>query len=312
MQNASELESFPSFCTLPLRNPAGHKGSFGHVLSVCGCERYPGAAVLAACGAVHCGAGLVTAAFPRAAYAAIAPQLAAAPLLPLPGNRQGTLHLSALPALRAALTGKTAVLLGCGLGLNADTKAITAALLQETTLPLVLDADGINAIAAHRNEEGKPSFNLSQANARAVRVLTPHPGEMARLLGCSVAEVEARREPIAREFAEKHHVVLVLKGAKTVVAAPGRDPHTCTMPPNTGLAKGGSGDLLAGMTASLLAQGMPPFEAACAAVELHARTAARAARRFSARGITATDCVDELKELLSYFECVFLVPFFTI
>jgi len=276
---------------LPPRDPRGHKGAFGHVLSICGSERYQGAAVLAALGAVHCGAGLVTAAFPRAAYAPIAAKLTVTPLLPLPGNRQGTLHVSALPPLREALPGKSAVLLGCGLGCNADTKQVVRALLREISCPLVLDADGINALAAHKDGW--------KADSRAcpLPVLTPHPGEMARLTGLHVEEIESRREAIARQFAEEYHVVLVLKGPHTVVAAPGRCA-VCGLPPNSGLAKGGSGDLLAGMLASLLAQGAPPFEAAVCAVHLHALAALRAAERLGARGMTALDCVEELQRIL--------------
>jgi len=277
---------------LPSRDPLGHKGAFGHMLSVCGSERYQGAAALAALGAVHCGAGVVTAAFPRAAYAPIAAKLTVTPLLPLPGNRQGTLHVSALPQLREALQGKDSVLLGCGLGLNADTKAIVRALLREISCPLVLDADGINALAAH--------MDSLRADFRActMPVLTPHPGEMARLTGLSVEEIERNREAAARQFAEEYHVVLVLKGANTVIAAPGLPPHVCTLPPNSGLAKGGSGDLLAGMLASLLAQGVAPFEAAVCAVYLHAMAAQRVVARLSARGMTALDCVEELKRIL--------------
>jgi NAD(P)H-hydrate epimerase len=283
---------------LPLRDPCGHKGAFGHVLSICGCERYQGAAVLAALGAVHCGAGLVTAAFPRQIYAPVAAKLTVTPLLPLPGSRQGTLHLSALPALREALPGKSSVLLGCGLGLTADTREIVTALLKEITCPLVLDADGINAISEHRDNwkatHCKRAWNMT--------VLTPHPGEMSRLTGLPIGEIERDREGAAQRFAEGHGCVLVLKGARTVVAAPGREPFTTPLPPNSGMAKGGSGDLLAGMLASLLAQGMAPFEAAACAVLLHGLAGLRAQARVSQRGMTALDCIDELKGLLSLFE----------
>jgi len=279
---------------LPQRDPGGNKGDFGHVLSICGCERYQGAAVLAALGAVHCGAGLVTAAFPRQITAPLAAKLTVTPLLPLPGNRQGTLHVSALPALREALAGKASVLLGCGLGLNADTRELVLTLLGEIPCPLVLDADGINAVAAHTD--------VLKALPNKALVLTPHPGEMSRLTGLSIEEIQRNREGIACRFAEEHDCVLVLKGAHTVIAAPGRKAVTTPLPPNSGMAKGGSGDLLAGMLASLLAQGMASFQAAVCAVYLHGLAGIYAAQKHSQRGMTALDCVDELKGLLSLFE----------
>ncbi|MDR1927584.1 MAG: NAD(P)H-hydrate dehydratase [Oscillospiraceae bacterium] len=291
MQKIFTLTFEEVLARLPGRDESGHKGSFGHVLSVCGSLRYPGAAVLAALGAVHLGAGLVTAAFPLHAYPAIAPQLTVAPLLPLTGNRQGTLHVSALPQLREAMKGKSALLAGCGLGLNAHTREITAALLRETKCPLVLDADGLNALETDlrclRPEQRQNGGNL---------VLTPHPGEMARMTGCSVKELEAAREKMIPQFAALYKIVLVYKGANTLVASPEGALYR-NETGNSGLAKGGSGDLLAGMLASLLAQGMPGFDAALCAVYLHGLAADRAATRLSKRGMTALDCLEELKRM---------------
>ena len=278
---------------LPPRDPASHKGSFGHVLCVCGCERYQGAAVLAALGATRCGAGLVTAAFPRQAYAPIAAKLATAIMLPLPGNRYGTLKASALPMIRQALRDKSALLLGCGLGLNANTKKITQVLLKETACPLILDADGLNAASMHM-----PSLETYSGSAL---VLTPHPGEMSRLTGLPVEKIQRNRVEIACQFTQAYNCVLVLKGAGTVVAAAGREPYI-NATGNAGLAKGGSGDLLAGMIASLLAQGMPAFEAATCGVYLHGLAADRVAARLSQRGMDALDCADELPGMLSLFE----------
>ncbi|MDR1465207.1 MAG: NAD(P)H-hydrate dehydratase [Oscillospiraceae bacterium] len=283
---------------LPARDPAGHKGTFGHVLSVCGSVRYQGAAVLAALGAVHMGAGLVTAAFPAAVYPAVAAKLTVTPLLPLAGNGEGTLCPAALPALREALPGKTALLLGCGLGRSGDTREVTAALLEECPCPMVLDADALPDI----NDGPAHIDSLRRAAARIPLVLTPHPGEFARMTGLAPAEIAADRAGLARRFARENGVVLVLKGAGTIIAAPDRDAVFRNETGNDGLAKGGSGDLLAGMLAALLAQGMHPFAAAVCAVHLHGLAADRAAARFSRRGMTALDCMDELKRLLSEFE----------
>ena len=309
---------------LPARSPSGHKGDFGHVLSICGSERYQGAAVLAALGAVHSGAGMVTAAFPRAAYAPIAAKLTVTPLLPLPNNRQGTLRVSAIQELRAALPGKSAVLLGCGLGMNADTIALTELLLQEVEAPLVLDADALNAIARIHSVNSEKSLapvlsqetpylplcginsggahmdgaDILNSRACACPVLTPHMGEMSRLCGVPVDELLQNPVEFARGFAKKYDVILVLKGAQTVVAGAGEnEAWVCPLSPNSGLAKAGSGDLLAGMIASLLAQGMKPYGAAVGGVYLHALAAAHAAERLSQSGMTATDCVEELKRI---------------
>ncbi|MDR2525703.1 MAG: NAD(P)H-hydrate dehydratase [Oscillospiraceae bacterium] len=285
---------------LPRRNPAGHKSDFGHLLSVCGCLHYPGAAVLAARGAVRCGVGLVTAAFPLAAYPAIAPQATETPLLPLPSNRAGTLRLAALPALKQALFGKQALLLGCGLGFNADTIALTETMIADCVCPAVLDADGLNA-AAVGICAGDAHIHFLR-KAQAPLVLTPHPGEMARLTGMNVSEIQQNRTQVALDFARENGVVLVLKGEKTVVADADGGRYYRNTTGNDGMAKGGSGDLLAGMLASFLAQGMVPFAAACFAVYLHGLAGDRAAARLSRRGMTPHDCMAELPMLLSDFE----------
>jgi NAD(P)H-hydrate epimerase len=185
--------------------------------------------------------------------------------------------------------------------LNADTRGLVLTLLGEITCPLVLDADGINAAASHINAALLHMDSLKASPSAAV-VLTPHPGEMARLTGLSIEEIQRDREGAASRFAQEHSCVLVLKGAQTVVAGPDGACETTPLPPNSGMAKGGSGDLLAGMLASLLAQGMAPFEAALCAVYLHGLAGLRAAERYSARGMTALDCLEELKGMLSLFE----------
>jgi len=275
------------------RDPLSHKGNYGHVLSVCGSRNMQGAAVLAANAAVHSGVGLITAAFPEAAYNAIAPKLTEPLLLPLPSTAEGTLAAVALPKLWEAIEKADAVLLGCGLGLNADTVEIVRDIVLNCPKPVILDADGINAICGH--------IDILSA-AKAERVLTPHPGEMARLTGKPPSAALRERLAAAREFAEVHGAALVLKGANTLVAEAGTRRVYVNTTGNAGMATGGSGDLLAGILLSFLGQGMSPGDAARCAVYLHGAAGDAAAERLSQRGLTPTACLQELPRLFSVFE----------
>ncbi len=278
-------------CFTP-RAPVSNKGDYGRLLSVCGSRNMPGAAVLAATGAVAMGVGLVTAAFPEGAYAAIASKLTEPLLLPLYANREGTFAQAALPQLCSALEKASAVLIGCGLGANEDTAYLVRELLTTASCPVILDADGINIAAMHIDM-------LKQA--KAPLILTPHPGEMARLCGCTVAEIQADRAGAARRFAREYGVTLVLKGANTVIADGRSASLLVNRTGNPGMAKGGSGDLLAGMLASLTAQGMEPLQAAAAAVYLHGLAGDAAAQRYSMCGMTPTLMAQELPLLLKDF-----------
>ena len=215
-------------CFTP-RDPISNKGDYGHLLSVCGSRRMPGAAVLAAKGAVAMGAGLVTAAFPEGAYAAVASKLTEPLLLPLHENREGTFAQAALPELRAALSKASAVLIGCGLGVNEDTVFLVERILEEASCPVILDADGINIAAAHID---------MLKNRKAPLLLTPHPGEMARLCGCTAAEIQADRTGAARRFAREYGVTLVLKGANTVIAGENAASLFVNRTGNPGMAQG--------------------------------------------------------------------------
>lgn len=278
-------------CIVP-RAADSHKGIFGHLLAVCGSRGMAGAAMLAAKAALRCGAGLVTAALPVSLYPVAAPALPEALFLPLPENADGTLSLRARTPLRERLVRATALLVGCGLGQGEEVRGVTADLLEQADCPVVLDADGINAVAGHIDV---------LKTVHAPLILTPHPGEMARLLGCSTAEVQNNRAEAARTFAEDNDAVLVLKGYKTVIAAPGRS-LLVNMTGNPGMATGGSGDVLAGMIASLAAQGLPPFEAAMCGVYLHGLAGDRAAARLSQHAMLPTDMLEELGGLFLNLE----------
>ncbi|HBL41452.1 MAG TPA: bifunctional ADP-dependent NAD(P)H-hydrate dehydratase/NAD(P)H-hydrate epimerase [Ruminococcaceae bacterium] len=276
---------------LPERRAEANKGSFGKVLSVCGSRRYAGAAVFAANGAVKVGAGLVTAAFPDSAYPAIGAKLTEPILMPLPCCTDGFFIRGAIEPILSACKSASVLLLGCGLGQTLGTASLVNEVLPAAECPIVLDADGINLLCGNIN-------GLESIGTRTV--FTPHPGEFARLTGKTVPEIQNNRIALAKEFAQRYNTVLVLKGAATVVASPERVYVNPTG--NPGMARGGSGDLLAGMIAGLIAQGMSRFDAAVTAVFLHGYVGDRAAEVTSVHGMTPSDMLALLPKVLSDFE----------
>lgn len=242
---------------LPQRRPDSNKGTYGHVLLIAGSRGRSGAAALAGLAALRSGVGLCTVAVPDNALSDVlghAPELMGIGLdddKPL-----GPIHLEML--LEAA-EGKDALVLGPGIARGKKTAQLIAHLLERFPGPVVLDADGLNAVAGR--------LEVLRA-AQGPLVLTPHPGEMARLCGLSVAEIQANRVAVARDFARAHRVVLVLKGARTVVASP--DGRARVNPTgNPGMSTGGTGDVLSGVCGAFLAQGLAPIDAASTAVYAH-------------------------------------------
>ena len=264
--------------SLPRRDPEGHKGTFGKVLCVCGSVGYTGAPIFAGRGAVRTGSGLVFLAVPESVWPVAAVKSDEAMPFPVP-EAEGRLSLLAEESIRRRAEGCDAVLIGCGLGRGWQTDALVRNLLT-IEKPLVLDADGLNALSGREE--------LLQKRA-APTILTPHEGEFLRLGG----DLSRGREAAAAAFSEKYGVYLVLKGHRTVVAAPdGRLAVNGTG--NSGMAKGGSGDVLAGMILSLLGQGCGAFDACCAAVWLHGRAGDRAAADKGERGMTPTDLLEQI------------------
>ena len=264
---------------LPRRDPAGHKGDFGKLLCVCGSVGYTGAPVFASRAAVRTGAGLVFLAVPEQAWPVVAVKSEEAMPFPLPETAEGRLSLLAEEPIRQRAASCDAVLIGCGLGRDRQTDALVRKLL-DIDRPLVLDADGLNAL------DGCPE-QLQRRTAPTV--LTPHEGEFLRLGG----DLSRGREAAAAAFSRKYGVYLVLKGHRTLVADPeGRLAVNETG--NSGMAKGGSGDVLAGMIVSLLGQGCGTFGACCAAVWLHGRAGDRAAADKGERGMTPTDLLEQI------------------
>ena len=273
--------------SLPVRDPLGHKGDFGKVYCLCGSVGFTGAAVFASRAAVRMGSGLVYLGVPERAWSVIAAKSDEAMAFPLPDTGEGKLALAAEEKIRSAAVPCDAVLIGCGLGRSAETDALTRRLL-DLDKPMVLDADGINALAGHIDELDR--------RWQQVTVLTPHEGEFAR-----IGDLSAGREASASAFAARHGVYLILKGHRTVIAAP--DGRLAVNPTgNSGMAKGGSGDVLSGMVLSLLGQGMDPFAACCAAVYLHGLAGDLAAAEKTERAMTPTDLVENIPAALKEIE----------
>jgi NAD(P)H-hydrate epimerase len=273
------LEAASIRSSLPVRPRTAHKGTFGHAGIIAGSVGKTGAAAMAALGALRVGAGLVTLAIPRSLNDVLEAKLLEVMTYPVPETDARTLSMKALTPLLSFAGGKTALAIGPGLGTHPETQALIHDLLAVVTQPIVLDADGINALAGKPEILGKTSAPL---------VVTPHPGEMARLLGLSPAEVQKDRLGAAGRLARDQNICVVLKGAGTVIAGvDGRLAVNSTG--NPGMATAGTGDVLTGMIVGLLAQGLSPWDAACAGVYLHGLAGDLAASDLGEAGLIAGD-----------------------
>jgi NAD(P)H-hydrate epimerase len=270
---------------LPPRPRDSHKGDFGHLLLVAGSVGKAGAAVLAARAAVRAGAGLVTAAVPEPILAIVHAGSIESMGVPLPAGAAGTLAAAAVERVLEAAAGKSAIAIGPGLGQEPETAAAIRRLAAELDLPLVLDADGINAFAGRAGE---------LAARPAPTVLTPHPGELGRLLGIPTAAVQADRPAAARQAAASTGAIVVLKGSLTLVAAPAGGGVWVNPTGNPGMASGGTGDVLTGIAGGLLAQRLPPLDAARLAVYVHGLAGDRAQARLGGPFLAAEDLIAAL------------------
>ena len=265
------------------RRHNSHKGTFGTGLMLCGSYGMAGAAVLAARAALRSGIGIVKAVLCDSIYYPFTVSVPEAVCIPVKPNNKGTLCPDNLN-LAELLKGCAAVLIGCGMGNNEDTARLVKELLETSEIPIVIDADGINALS--------DSIDIIK-KSKAPVILTPHPGEMARLCSLTVSEVEENRVEIAKDFAVKYGCVLVLKGANTIVTTPSGEVYF-NVTGNPGMSTGGSGDALAGVTLSLLAQGFNVEDAAKAAVYLHGEAGDKAAAKHGERSMLPTDLIEEL------------------
>lgn len=272
---------------LPPRAPETHKGTYGRVLIVAGSARFPGAPKLTALGALRCGAGLVRLLVP----ASIFPAAAASALEFMPASlpdEGGSLDASAKEPVLEFAQDADVVAVGPGLTATDGVVHVVRALVENCERPLVLDADALNVF---RGQHG-----LLRA-ARAPVVITPHPGELARLLGLSTAEVQRARVEVARSAAKLTGAVTLLKGARTLIASP--DGRLVVNPTgNPGMASGGMGDVLTGAVAAFIAQGLVPFDAAWVAAYLHGLAADLLAEEVGDRGLLAHDVADRIPQAM--------------
>jgi len=270
----------------PRRPRAAHKGTYGHLLLVAGSLGKTGAAALAAAAAMRSGSGLVTVATPVSQQPVVASLVVEAMTEPLPETPARTLALKARDVIVELAAPRDAVAIGPGIGLDEETQQLVRSLIQELRKPLAADADALTALAGHLE---------ALRAAPSVRCLTPHPGEMARMLGARVDDVQRDRIETAREFATRYRVYVVLKGARSVIGTP--DGRVFVNPSgNPGMASGGTGDVLTGMLGAFLARGMEPGAALQSSVYLHGSAGDIAAERVGEEALIAGDVVAAIPE----------------
>lgn len=266
------------------RLPNDNKGDYGKILTICGSKNMTGCVYLCNQAAVEIGAGLVTAAFPDCIYNTVTAKLNETTFLPLPSNENGRISSDSALILAEKLKNYSAIAIGCGIGVDSDTKKVVSFILENAKCPIILDADGLNCITG----------DLSVLkNSEADIIITPHPGEMSRLTGKNISEIQSDRMNTAQSFAKEYNVTVLLKGNGTVIASPdGRVAINTTG--NAGMARGGSGDVLTGITATLAAQMSDAFTAAASSAYIHGKTADKLKDEFGILSPTPTRITENI------------------
>jgi NAD(P)H-hydrate epimerase len=277
---------------LPERPADVHKGTFGHLFVLAGSRGFTGAAKLVCEAAMRSGVGLVTLGVPNPLADCMAAALTETMTLPLTATFDESFSKYAVKPALAFARDKQAVALGPGLSQHPSTRAFVLAFVKRCPVPMLIDADGLNALAPCPD---------ALRDVSVPRVITPHPGEMARLLETTTADIQRDRPAAAREATRRFQCVVVLKGHRTIVATPGGEMFENTTG-NAGLAKGGTGDVLAGLIGGLLAQGMSPRDAAILGVYVHGLAGDYAAAAKTQRGMVAMDVVHVLPEAWRHLE----------
>lgn len=270
----------------PPRNKNTHKGDYGTLLSFCGSKTMPGASILSAKAAIYSGVGLVNLIANENLINIVASCLPEVIFTELFDDSKID---DSLNNIFKSFQKSTSCLVGCGLGQNKNTKKIIYEIIKNYDKPLVLDADGINAVAEN--------INILKTR-KNITVLTPHPGEMARLINKSASFVNDNRISCAKNFSLEHNVITVLKGNETIISSQNGEVFKCTLG-NPGMATAGCGDVLAGMLSSFLSQGFDPLEASKSAVFLHSLSGDICAKKFSQISMCASNIIDTLPRVFS-------------
>lgn len=282
-----EEEEIRRFLSVP-RRPDTHKGDYGHLLVIAGSVGKTGAAAMVCEAALRMGAGLVTLAIPKSLNAIMETKLTEVMTEPLPETPKQTLSLRAFHSILRLCENKKAVVIGPGLGTFKETQSLILKLIKSIDLPMIIDADGLNALAAQPK--------LLPISNRSI-VLTPHPGEMARLTHSTVKEVQDNRMGISRNFSQSSHTHLVLKGYRTLIVTPKGEVYI-NPTGNSGLATGGTGDVLSGMIGGMVCQGFDLLSSLQASVFLHGLAGDEVALELGEKSLVATDLIRKIPGLL--------------
>lgn len=277
---------------LPTRRRDSHKGSYGKLMLVCGSEKYMGAAMVSASSALRSGVGIANLCTPKSVASALVSAMPECIFTTLEADEQGCVSESNLPVLIEMSKTASAMVIGCGLGVTDGTKKLVEGLIRASECPVILDADGINCLSEH--------IDILEEKQSEI-ILTPHPAELSRLCGVGVSDIIADRLGYAVSLAEKYGVTVHAKGTQTITATPSGCCYISDFG-NTALAKGGSGDLLAGLIGSFVAQGIKIHDACILGSCLMGCTAERLSVYLSERGIVASDIINAIPEILKEWE----------
>ena len=286
IKSASEL--------LPEREPFSHKGSFGRALLICGSKNMVGCCSLATEGALRSGAGLVTLTFPDCLYTALTSRLTENLFLPLSTNKEGCISYDSINIILDACKSSDVVMVGCGLGTSDSIKELVKALVTKNEKPLIMDADALNCLS---------EFNDILLNKNCEILITPHPGEMSRLCGLSVSDIEENREEIILDFCKTYNVNVLLKGHETLICNSDCSSLFVNKTGNTGLSKGGAGDLLSGIIAGLTPSMKGNlFNSAVLGAFVHGMSADLLKNEMSEYSILPSDCAKALGKVYALIE----------
>lgn len=286
------IDKDSAYSLLPFRRAESHKGNYGHLLVVAGSVGKTGAAYMTGESALRVGAGLVTVATPVSLNPILEIKLTEVMTEPLAETSQHTVSIKALERVLELAQGKDAIAIGPGLSQNDETKKFVRELVAQTQLPLIIDADGINAFS---------SCPQALKTKEKTLIITPHPGEMARLIGAATADVQSNRLEVCRRFAMEHNIYVVLKGYRTVISSPAGELFINSSG-NPGMASGGTGDILTGMLAGFLVQKMTPIDALILGVYLHGLAGDIAAQELGVSSLAATDLLNYLPDSFQILE----------